>query len=117
MTAPPLKRRPATDNGPDPATPGPAHSGRSAPKVVARQGVPSALRPDPHTGDGPTPLAWLHITAPGRRTVPSATSVCACGWDRSAIGERRVLALIADHDTHRQVCPLRTTKTEGRAAA
>lgn len=67
--------------------------------------------------DGRTPVAWLHITAPGRRTVPSATSVCACGWDRSAIGEPRVLALIADHDTHRQTCPLRTAQPEGRAAA
>ncbi|MDN3024851.1 hypothetical protein [Streptomyces sp. S.PB5] len=45
-----------------------------------------------------------------------ATSKCLCGRDRSAIGRRKVLALIADHTTHRDVCPLRTTQ-EGRNAA
>ncbi|MFF8591979.1 hypothetical protein ACF061_11110 [Streptomyces sp. NPDC015220] len=48
--------------------------------------------------------------------MPTATSWCACGWDRSAVGHRRVLALITDHTAHRDACPLRNPK-EGRAAA
>ncbi|AJP03000.1 hypothetical protein TU94_17465 [Streptomyces cyaneogriseus subsp. noncyanogenus] len=60
-------------------------------------------------------MAWLHIVAPGR-AVPTATSRCECGRDRSAIGRTRVLALIDDHEHHRTACPLRTTQ-EGRAAA
>jgi hypothetical protein len=85
------------------------------PKGAARQGVRTALRPDSHTGDGRYPVAWLTIRAPYRAT-PSAASVCLCGRDRQAFGERRVLDLIADHEAHRDTCPLRTTQ-EGRAAA
>ncbi|NUK32506.1 hypothetical protein HRW16_23615 [Streptomyces lunaelactis] len=61
-------------------------------------------------------MAWLHICAP-QGAVPTATSKCACGRDRSAVGHRKVLALIADHTNHRDTCPLRTTSQEGRAAA
>ena len=85
-----------------------------APKGVA-EGVPTALRPDPQTGDGRNPIAWLHILAP-RGTVPTATSRCLCGRDRSAIGHRRVLALTTDHEAHRDTCSLRSSQ-EGRAAA
>nr|WP_239115858.1 hypothetical protein [Streptomyces sp. SID8499] len=85
------------------------------PKGVARQGVPTALRPDPRPADGCYPVAWLTISAP-RGATPTATSRCLCGWDRSAVGQRRVLALITDHTSHRAACPLRTPQ-EGRAAA
>ncbi|WP_329559827.1 hypothetical protein OG711_25360 [Streptomyces uncialis] len=85
------------------------------PKAVARQGVVSVLRPDPHPGDGRHPVAWLHITAPGRGTVPTATSRCVCGRDRSAIGHTKVTALVSDHTAHRDTCPRRTTQ-EGTAA-
>ncbi|MEW2571785.1 hypothetical protein [Streptomyces sp. NPDC047070] len=84
------------------------------PKGVA-EGVPTALRPDPHTGDGRYPVAWLRITAP-RGATPTATSTCLCGWERRAFGRRRVLALITEHTEHRDACPLRTPR-EGRAAA
>ncbi|SHI06724.1 hypothetical protein SAMN05444521_3643 [Streptomyces sp. 3214.6] len=84
-------------------------------KVAARKGVPSALRPDPHRGDGRYPIAWLHINAP-RGAVPTATSTCACGRDRSAVGRDHVLALIESHTAHRDLCPLRSSQ-EGRAAA
>ncbi|MFD7375841.1 hypothetical protein [Streptomyces mirabilis] len=84
------------------------------PKGVA-EGVPIAVRPDPQTGDGRYPVAWLHICAP-RGAVPTATSKCLCGRDRSAVGKARVLALIADHEAHRDTCPLRTPQ-EGRTAA
>ncbi|NGO14070.1 hypothetical protein G5C60_42390 [Streptomyces sp. HC44] len=60
-------------------------------------------------------MAWLHIAAP-RGAVPTATSKCLCGWDRSAVSRARVLALIDDHTAHRDVCPLRTNQ-EGRQAA
>ncbi|MCX4589994.1 hypothetical protein OG819_09520 [Streptomyces sp. NBC_01549] len=84
------------------------------PKGVA-EGVPIAVRPDPQTGDGRYPVAWLHICAP-RGAVPTATSRCLCGRDRSAVGKARVLALIADHEAHRDTCPLRTPQ-KGRTAA
>ncbi|MFJ3547938.1 hypothetical protein [Streptomyces sp. NPDC090114] len=60
-------------------------------------------------------MAWLHISAP-KGAVPTATSWCLCGRDRSAVGHRRVLALITDHTAHRDTCPL-STPQEGRAAA
>ncbi|KUN64844.1 hypothetical protein AQJ46_27345 [Streptomyces canus] len=85
------------------------------PKVAARKGVRTAVGPDPQSGDGRYPVAWLTISAP-RGAVPTATSTCLCGRDRSAVGNRRVLALIADHTAHRDTCPLRTPQ-EGRAAA
>ncbi|MEV0527854.1 hypothetical protein AB0I66_30955 [Streptomyces sp. NPDC050439] len=89
-------------------------------KDVARQGVLSA-RPleqhpsSPPAGDGRYPVAWLHIRAP-RGATPTATSTCLCGRDRSAVGRRKVLALIDDHTAHRDQCPLRTPQ-EGRNAA
>ncbi|WP_458087034.1 hypothetical protein [Streptomyces malaysiensis] len=111
------KSHTSTPTGPRPAKPALAPSGRSAPKDVARQGVPSALRSDQQQGDGRYPVAWLHITAPPDwRAVPTATSKCACGRDRSAVGRRRVLALIADHEAHKTACPLRTPQ-EGATAA
>lgn len=119
MSTPPrtttLKSLPATPTGPAAAEHGSSASEGGAPKDAARQGVLSALRSDQHQADGRYPIAWLHITAP-RAAVPTATSTCACGRDRSAVGRRRVLELIEDHNTHRDTCPLRTP-TEGRAAA
>ncbi|MER5222347.1 hypothetical protein [Streptomyces flaveus] len=110
---PPLEGRPRT-NRPHAAQQACDEAALGAPKGVA-EGVRSAVRPDPHTGDGRYPVAWLHIVAP-RGTVPTATSKCACGRDRSAIGRARVLALIDDHTAHRDACPLRTP-LEGRTAA
>ncbi|MGW2742800.1 hypothetical protein [Streptomyces sp. NPDC001450] len=85
------------------------------PTGAARQGVRTAVGPDPQTGDGRYPVAWLHISVP-RGATPTATSRCECGHNRSAIGHKRVLALIADHTAHRDLCPLRTPQ-EGRTAA
>jgi hypothetical protein len=79
------------------------------------EGVPIAVRPDPQTGDDRYPVAWLHICAP-RGAVPTATSKCLCGRDRSAVGKARVLALITDHEAHRDECPLRAPQ-KGRTAA
>ncbi|WP_251018691.1 hypothetical protein [Streptomyces sp. ISL-11] len=97
------------------------HANRTAPHpAVVRpkgdaEGVRKALRPDPRSHDGRYAVAWLHIRAPHGAT-PTATSTCACGRDRSAVGRTKVLALIADHTAHRDTCPLRNPQ-EGRNAA
>lgn len=102
-------------SGPHPAQPAAPEPVVGEPKGAARQGVRTALRPDSQTGDDRYPVAWLHIVAP-RGAMPTATSKCACGRDRSAVGKTHVLALITDHTAHRDTCPLRTTQ-EGKAAA
>ncbi|WP_326698734.1 hypothetical protein OG909_16260 [Streptomyces sp. NBC_01754] len=105
-----------------PPAPPPMHSAANtrqepmtvgAQKVVA-EGVPAAVRPDPQTGDGRYPIAWLTITAP-RGAVPTVTSVCECGRNLFATGHHKALALIEDHTDHRTHCPLRTDQ-EGTAA-
>ena len=116
MTNPSSPKSLISPPGPHTAQSAPAPDGRSAPKDVARQDVPSALRSDPQTGDGQYPIAWLHITTPGRSTIPTAHSWCACGHDRSTIGHRRVLALITDHQAHRDTCPLRNPQERRNAA-
>lgn len=85
-----------------------------------RQAVLSVLPPGqdhsaPPRGDGRFPVAWLCIRAP-RGTTPTATSKCLCGRDRSAVGHPKVHALIADHEAHRDACPLRTTQERRNAA-
>ncbi|MFH9661668.1 hypothetical protein ACH4NF_26650 [Streptomyces sp. NPDC017248] len=118
MTAPsrPLLKSitPAPDQPPaaEPAAPRPAVG---EPKGAARQGVPSALRPDQHPANDRYPVAWLTVTAP-YGGMPVAASQCWCGWDHSAIGHAQVRALIEAHATHRATCPLRNPR-EGRAAA
>jgi hypothetical protein len=110
-----MKSLTATPTGPQAVRPAAPRITVGEPKGAARQGVRSASRPDPHGDDGRRPVAWLHIVAP-RGATPTATSRCACGRDRSAVGHRRVLALIDDHTAHRDACPLRNPQ-EGRAAA
>ncbi len=94
----------------------PAPHGQRAPKVVGRQAVPIAVRPDPQTGDGRHVNGWLHVVAP-QGAIPTATSVCDCGRNRSAVGRKHVIALVEDHTAHRDLCPLRTASQEGRTAA
>jgi len=114
---PRLKSLTTTPDQPSTAEPAEAPTGRSAPKVAGRQAVPSSVRPDPQAGDGRTPIAWLHITAPpSKYATPTATSRCECGHHLHAIGQQRVLDLIALHTAHRDTCPLRT-RSDGRNAA
>ncbi|MFF4347592.1 hypothetical protein [Streptomyces sp. NPDC001530] len=101
-------------NGRHTAQPAVPRTAVGEPKGVA-EGVPTAVRTDPQAGDGRYPVAWLSIVAP-RGAVPTATSECLCERDRSAVGHARVLALITNHESHRDACPLRTPQ-EGRAAA
>ncbi|WP_238431920.1 hypothetical protein [Streptomyces cavernae] len=112
---PHLKSTTSTPDGPrtaQPATPRPAVG---EPKGAARKGVIIALCSGWKRGDGRYPVAWLRITAP-YGAVPTATSRCECGRDRSAVGHACVLALITDHEDHRATCPLRSSQ-EGRTAA
>lgn len=112
---PPTKSLPDTPRRPY-AAPQPVDTTAvGEPKGAARKGVRTAVGSDPQTGDGRYPVAWLHIVAP-RGATPTATSKCACGRDRSAVGHGKVLALIDDHTAHRDTCPLRSSQ-EGRAAA
>ncbi|MGW6748652.1 hypothetical protein [Streptomyces sp. NPDC055006] len=113
-TRPPLKSITDRTAVPCAAEPAALPTAVGEPKGVA-EGVPIAVRPDPLRGDGRYPVAWLHIVAP-KGAIPTATSKCECGRDRSAIGRARVLDLIDDHTFHRTACPLRTPE-EGRAAA
>ncbi|MFW6721020.1 hypothetical protein ACHZ98_12800 [Streptomyces sp. MAR4 CNY-716] len=115
----PLKSLNGTAPGTEPAGITAPVADAGARQGVARQGVPSALPPQPSradntAGDGRYAVAWLHVSAPAR-AVPSARSVCLCGWDQRAIGLNRVLALIDAHTAHRDTCPLRNS--EGRTAA
>ncbi|MFJ4785554.1 hypothetical protein [Streptomyces sp. NPDC088794] len=112
--APSLKSLPATPAGPRAAAPRVPGTAVGEPKGAA-VGVRTAFGSGPRADDGRFPVAWLCISAP-RGAVPTATSKCLCGRDRSAVGHTRVLALIADHTGHRDECPLRTTQEE-RAAA
>ncbi|MFP3990295.1 hypothetical protein U9R90_23065 [Streptomyces sp. E11-3] len=119
LDRPRLKSIPSAPTGPRSAKQGGPRPAVGASKGVA-EGVPIAVRPDPHAATPPRPngrfpVAWLRICAP-RPAAPTATSRCLCGRDRSAVGHGKVLALIADHENHRDACPLRAPQ-EGRAAA
>ncbi|MFE0251760.1 hypothetical protein [Streptomyces sp. NPDC059010] len=105
-----------TPTGPRAAGPAAPQTAEGEPKGAARKGVRTALRSDPQQGDGRYIVAVLHICAPLSGATPTATSKCLCGRDRSAVGRKRVLALIADHESHRDACPL-PSSLEGRAAA
>ncbi|QDY77529.1 hypothetical protein [Streptomyces qinzhouensis] len=94
-----------TPTGPHTAEPNPSTDGRSAPESRRPKGVPSVCLPESRSAiDGRTIVGGLRITAP-RGAVPTATSWCACGRDRSAVGHRRIAALVTDHTHHRTVCP------------
>ncbi|MFD9657597.1 hypothetical protein [Streptomyces mirabilis] len=114
---PPLKSITDTPNGRHAAQPAPAQAAVGEPKGVA-EGVPIAVCPAPHPGDGRRPVAWLHIVAPPSWGItPSARSWCTCGHERQAIGRAAVLQLIAAHGEHRTACPLLDPSSEGRTAA
>ncbi|CAG7637697.1 hypothetical protein [Actinacidiphila bryophytorum] len=114
---PRLKSLTHTPNQQRSAEPAPAASGRSAPKVAARQGALSALLPDAHPADQRYAVAWLHVIAPSDwRVVPRAISHCQCGRHVTALGCDDVADLIAAHTEHRTLCPLRATN-DGRKAA
>lgn len=132
---PPLKSITTTPDGPH-AAPQPVDGPAvGEPKGVA-EGVPTAVRPDPHpgsTGD-PTPeRPGIRIFAPpvyrhphdGARWskryghTPTAAYACSCGLTGTARGADGVAALISDYDYHRakECTGSPAALTEGRAAA
>ncbi|MEU0433688.1 hypothetical protein ABZ153_19005 [Streptomyces sp. NPDC006290] len=137
---PPLKSVTTTPNGPH-AAPQPVDTTAvGEPKVVARQGVLSALPRSnrfpagPGRGDGgdPTPeRPGIRIYAPpvyrhhkdGARwstrhgDTPSAAFACSCGEAVTAIGAADVAALVAEYAAHKHFCTGAPALTEGRAAA
>ncbi|MFI2257500.1 hypothetical protein [Streptomyces tubercidicus] len=89
------------------AEPAPAHVGSGAPKVAARKGVLSALRPNPHqpTQPEPEPVFYgLHIVAEPEWRI-SVTAACPCGYRRQVRGRAAVLRVIEDHTNHQKTCP------------
>ncbi|MFI5658034.1 hypothetical protein [Streptomyces sp. NPDC051684] len=111
----PLEGQPATPTGLH-AAPQPVDAGGVGARKEVAEGVRTAHGVDPHGDDGRRPIAWLTINAPGNGRTPTATSWCVCGRDLRARGQADVFALVASHDYHRTVCPLRNSE-EGRAAA
>ncbi|MFE1893631.1 hypothetical protein [Streptomyces microflavus] len=96
MNTPPpsaLKSLTPTTTHPRTAEPAPAAPGSGAPKVVARQGVPVAVRPDPHpiTVTGIRP--GLSVRGLGRNEIPTADWLCACGHHEHARGRNAVTEL------------------------
>ncbi|MGW7572876.1 hypothetical protein [Streptomyces sp. NPDC054765] len=104
------------------AEPAPTPTGSGAPRVVARQGVLSALRRDQHPGTQPgqQPVFYgLHIVAPPDWNAPtSATAACPCSYQRSAQGRAAVLRLVEDYTEHKETtCPRHIGIAERRNVA
>ncbi len=118
-----LEGQPEGPNGLRTATEPSVPTTDGGPKVVARQGVLSSLRPDPRPPTPPGPVrqvvvSWLRVTCPDRRGgTPTAESWCRCGWHRTAAGRTNVMRLQTLHAHHRNTCPLTHPTTEGRPAA
>ncbi|MFE1931361.1 hypothetical protein ACFW95_13500 [Streptomyces sp. NPDC059474] len=119
MSTPPrphLKSLPHTPNQPSTAEPAQTRDGRSAPKNVARQGVPSAVRPDPHQVTVSGIMPGLHVRMALR--PPVADWLCRCGHHERAIGRASVIELTTrvrvGECPHRAPAP---AETERRSAA
>jgi hypothetical protein len=113
---PALKSLTHTPDQPSPAQPAGASTGRSAPKVAARQGAPSALGPDPHAAGKPRVIGWLHVICPDDWRAPvRATSHCDCGRHATADTRADVIALVKAHVDHRTRCPLHNTPERRKA--
>ncbi|MEU2573407.1 hypothetical protein ACIP3B_05700 [Streptomyces anulatus] len=99
-----LKSLTPTTTGPRSAEPAPARSGSGAAKVVARQGVPVAVLPDPHTVAVTGIRPGLTVRELGRNQIPVADWLCACGHHEQARGRNAVTALTSrarvDHCPH-----------------
>lgn len=100
----PLKSLTPTTTGPRSAEPAPAASGSGAPKAVARQGVPVAVLPDPHTVTVTGIRPGLTVRGLGRNEIPAADWLCACGHHERARGRNAVTDLTTrarvDHCPH-----------------
>ncbi|GAA0613996.1 hypothetical protein GCM10010394_49960 [Streptomyces crystallinus] len=131
---PRLKSPPEHPGPPSAARPASRQAAVGAPKGVARQGVLSACRPDPHVSADPTPYRpGIRISAPpvyrhhydGARwstrcaSTPTAAYACACGKSATATGAEAVAELVDAYAYHRSICTgtPAAPAAEGRAAA
>ncbi|MGQ4491067.1 hypothetical protein ACN6LM_002035 [Streptomyces sp. SAS_281] len=99
---PRLKSLPATPTRPCFAEPAPTAPGESAAKVVA-EGVPVAVRPDPHTVTVTGIQPGLTMRGLGRYELPVADWLCTCGHHERARGRRAVTELTTR--AHVNNCP------------
>ncbi|MFI0905736.1 hypothetical protein ACH4TE_19720 [Streptomyces sioyaensis] len=116
---PPLEGQPARSTGPNSAKPTCTPASSGAPKVAARKGVLSVLRPDPHTSPGPDQervFFGLHIVAEPQWRI-AVTAACPCGFWREVKGRSRVLKTIEDYARHKETCPRHTGLVARRHAA
>ncbi|WP_406285005.1 hypothetical protein [Streptomyces sp. NBC_00209] len=111
---PRLKSLPATPTGPRIAEPAPAAPGQGAAKVVGRQAVPVAVRPDPHTLTVTGIQPGLTVRGLGRNQIPVADWLCTCDRHERARGRNAV----TDLTTRAQIgqCP-HTEPAANRSAA
>lgn len=98
-----------------PAEPAATADASSAPKDAA-EGVVTALRPDPHPGDGRRIVGWLVMRTPKPGGTPTVRSWCVCGRNLGATGYAASGQLIADHKDHRTTCSERAPQEDRRAA-
>ncbi|WP_369041928.1 hypothetical protein [Streptomyces sp. Midd1] len=129
MTAPNsphLEGQPRPTSGPYPARPAGPAATVGEPRVAARKGVPSALRPEKfrsdqprHNTPDPTPeQPGIRIYAPPvyrshddrarwwnqNGDTPNAAYACGCGQTGTATGALNVAALAADYAAHKSIC-------------
>ena len=127
-------------SGPHPAQPAAPGPVVGEPRVAARQGVTSALRPEQfrsnearHSTLDPTPdQPGIRIYAPplyrhhkdGARwstrpgDTPNAAYACPCGQTATATGAPKVAALAAEYTAHKSACSgTPASLPERRAAA
>ncbi|MEU0358563.1 hypothetical protein [Streptomyces cyaneofuscatus] len=101
---PRLKSLPVTPNSPHAAAPVAAPATGGALKVVARQGVPVAVRPDSRTVTVTGIRPGLTVRGLGRSQIPAADWLCVCGHHERARGRDAVTDLTTrarvDHCPH-----------------
>ncbi|MFH8566974.1 hypothetical protein [Streptomyces sp. NPDC017993] len=101
------------------AEPARTTSSSGAPKVVARQGALSALRPDPNHATQGSPervFYGLHIVAEPKWRI-SVTAACPCGYRRQVRGRAAVVPTVEHYTEHKKTCPHHTGIAERRHAA
>ncbi|MFK4265349.1 hypothetical protein [Streptomyces milbemycinicus] len=106
---------PAAANEPQRAVQPPPRTAVGEPKGAARQGVRSALGPDPQQTTVTGIQPGLHVRAEG---IPVADWLCTCGHHERARDQAAVAELTERVSVG--ACPHRTTTTsskEGRKAA
>ncbi|MGW3272547.1 hypothetical protein ACWDFH_13885 [Streptomyces kronopolitis] len=116
---PPTKSTPAAPAPLSLAEPTRTPAGNGAPKGVARQGVLSALRPDPNkpTQRHPEPVFYgLHIVAQPKWRI-AVTAACPCGFRLQVRGCAKVAQTIEDYTRHKETCSRHTGLVQRRHAA